>query len=120
MSQERIQLGREGEERAVAFLKKEGYRILDTNFRCRLGEIDIVALSGQKLLFAEVKTRRSNQYGSPFDAVSPKKQKKLFRLAEYYLLKKQLRDKEPYFAAIAIDLSVSPVCCELIEFTNFS
>lgn len=79
-------LGAEGEKMAVAYLAARGYRIRECNFRCRLGEIDLVAEEGGTLVFVEVKTRRSRRFGLPKEAVTPAKQARLRRIAEYYLL----------------------------------
>jgi putative endonuclease len=58
-------LGKTGEAEAQKYLLKENYKILEINFRCRLGEIDIIAQDGEYLVFIEVKTRTSNLFGSP-------------------------------------------------------
>jgi putative endonuclease len=73
-------LGRLGEDRAVAFLTGLGYRILDRNWRCAVGEIDIVALDGPDLVVVEVKTRTSRAFGHPFEAVTAAKAGRLWRL----------------------------------------
>ncbi len=67
------QLGRIGEDTAKAFLECKGYRILHRNFRCRAGEIDLVALKGRILHFIEVKTRQGDSYGHPAESITPKK-----------------------------------------------
>lgn len=82
-------IARLGEEKAVEFLKKIGYKIIDRNFRRGYGEIDIVAIdpsagSRQILVFVEVKTRTSNQYGSPLEAITFWKLKSLVKTAQYY------------------------------------
>ncbi|WP_347107708.1 YraN family protein [Paenarthrobacter sp. S56] len=74
-------LGREGEALAAAFLEGLGMLVLDRNWRCNEGEIDIVALDGNTLVVAEVKTRRSLDYGHPFEAVGPGKLARLHRLS---------------------------------------
>lgn len=74
-------LGRRGEELAAAYLEAQGMRIVDRNWRCPEGEIDIIALDGGTLVIAEVKTRKSLAYGHPFEAVGPKKLARLHRLA---------------------------------------
>ncbi len=76
MTKQRLKLGREGEEEAVKFIKKQGYRILQTNFKTRSGEIDIIAEDKKTVAFIEVKTRSSEEYGSPLSAVNHHKQKK--------------------------------------------
>ncbi|SDW39603.1 putative endonuclease [Arthrobacter sp. yr096] len=74
-------LGRNGEVLAAGFLENQGMRIVDRNWRCTDGEIDIVALEGDTLVVAEVKTRRSLDYGHPFEAVGAAKLARLQRLA---------------------------------------
>lgn len=74
-------LGRRGEELAARYLTGRGYRILDRNWRCRLGEIDIVAERSGTVAVVEVKTRSSTAYGHPFDAITPAKAARLRRLA---------------------------------------
>ena len=74
-------LGRCGEQAAVEYLERAGLRILDRNWRCAEGEIDIVAAERQVLVICEVKTRSSAQYGSPLEAISQRKRARLRRLA---------------------------------------
>ena len=73
--------GRAGEERAAAHLRSSGYAILDRNWRCDQGEIDIVATRDDMLCIVEVKTRRSEAFGHPFEAVDERKRHRLWRLA---------------------------------------
>lgn len=73
-------LGRHGEELAADYLETQGMRVIDRNWRCADGEIDIVALDGDTLVVAEVKTRRSLDYGHPFEAVGTVKLARLHRL----------------------------------------
>jgi putative endonuclease len=75
------ELGRAGESRAVAHLRDSGYRILDRNWRCSQGEIDIVADHHGALVVIEVKTRSSEAFGHPFDAIDARKAARLWRLA---------------------------------------
>lgn len=74
-------LGHDGEALAAEFLENQGMRIMDRNWRCADGEIDIVAFEGDVLVVAEVKTRRSLDYGHPFEAVGAAKLARLGRLA---------------------------------------
>ena len=78
-------LGRTGERLAAETLIEQGYHILERNFRCRHGEIDLVAEDQHDLVFVEVKTRRGNLYGRPEEAVTWHKQRKLVEVATYYL-----------------------------------
>ena len=87
---------------AVAYLKDLGYRILDRNVRNKLGEIDIVAQDKDTLCFIEVKTRRTARFGSPFEAVTPRKQRKLIRLAEMYLQDKNIVASNIRFDCLAV------------------
>lgn len=79
--------GAEKEQQAVQWLTKNGIKILDKNYRCKGGEIDIIGTDKQQnLIFFEVKYRKNNQYGNPLEFISPKKQKKIALCAEHYLL----------------------------------
>lgn len=78
-------LGQRGEDAAAGLLQARGYRILARNFRCRWGEIDIVAEEGGYLVFVEVKTRSGRGFGAPAEAVDPRKRQRLRRVAERYL-----------------------------------
>jgi putative endonuclease len=100
----KISTGKDGEQIAVAYLKKKGYRICETNFRCPLGEIDIIAREKDELVFIEVKTRKSNKLGYPEQAVGTRKQIKLSHLALWYLQKEKLTDANARFDVIAITL----------------
>lgn len=73
-----------GETAACEYLIKKGYKILERNFRKSYGEIDIIALQNKTLIFVEVKTRTNDQYGTPFDSISPTKLKTLKKGAEFY------------------------------------
>ncbi len=75
------ELGRRGEQLAVDHLEARGMAVLERNWRCRLGEIDIVARDGGDLVFIEVKTRSNGDYGHPFEAITPIKLARLRRLA---------------------------------------
>lgn len=79
-----IPFGKEGENKAAAYLQKQGYRIIERNFTKRYGEIDIIAIDGDTLVFVEVKTRIGDGYGRPIEAITPWKLKSLIKSAEYY------------------------------------
>ncbi len=83
-------IGRAGEDAAVAALRAHGYRIIARNVRLRRGELDIVAEEQGTLVFVEVKARRSAAYGTPAEAVTPRKQQALLRLAAAYLVRRSL------------------------------
>ena len=82
---ERKKLGDLGERLALARLETLGYRIVETNWRCEIGELDIVAWHGQCLIFIEVRTRRGGRAGSPEDSITLTKQNRLIHLSEVYL-----------------------------------
>jgi putative endonuclease len=77
--------GKQGEALAVQYLRDRAFRILETNYRCLYGEIDIVAQKNQQLHFVEVKTRKSSNFGSPVEAYTYKKQQKVLRAIWNYL-----------------------------------
>ncbi|HHL35609.1 MAG TPA: YraN family protein [Desulfobulbaceae bacterium] len=78
-------VGRYGEDIAAAWLSEHGYVIVERNYRRRFGEVDIIAEQDGYLVFIEVKTRSSSRFGTPFDAVTLKKQQQLSRIAGEYL-----------------------------------
>jgi len=79
------ELGRAGEAAVAEWYERRGAVVVDRNWRCRLGELDLVVVDGRCVVFCEVKTRRSTRYGSPFDAVGRDKQRRLRRLAGEWL-----------------------------------
>jgi putative endonuclease len=99
-----IELGNEGEKLAVAHLRKLRYKILERNYRCKFGEIDIIALDKKALVFIEVKTRSSREFGSPQTGVTPKKKRQLTRVALAYLQKHQLFEREARFDVVAVEM----------------
>jgi putative endonuclease len=78
-------LGQKGEDLVAAWYEAAGYRILDRNWRCREGELDLVASRGRTVVFCEVKTRRSTRFGAPVEAVTATKQRRLRTLALQWL-----------------------------------
>jgi len=100
----KITTGKEGEKIAAAYLKKNGYRIIEINFRCSIGEIDIVAKEKDDLVFVEVKTRKSIELGYPEQAVGIRKQKKMSQLALWYLQKRKIADTNARFDVVAVTL----------------
>jgi putative endonuclease len=85
MLNKRQKFGEKGEALAVRRLKKAGYKILETNYRTQLGEIDIIAKEDDTIVFVEVKSRRSVQFGNPKQAITVQKQKKISMVALCYL-----------------------------------
>ncbi len=104
MSGERQQLGSLGESLAAEALQRQGYRLLARNVRTPLGEIDLVARQGEALVFIEVKLRRNLRFGSPAEAVTVSKQRRLRRAAEYYLRRQPCWPAQIRFDVVAITL----------------
>lgn len=103
----KIQKGAIGEEVAVSYLKRKGYKILEKNFRCPVGEIDIIARDQDDLVFIEVKTRTSGVMGYPEEAVNLQKQRKIIHAALHYLQKRNLSDEKIRFDVMAIMMTSS-------------
>ena len=95
-------MAEKGRNLAASFLRKSGYSIREINFRCPIGEIDIVAKEKGELVFVEVKTRKSSQLGYPEQAVGIRKQRKMSQLALWYLQEKKLADVNARFDVVAI------------------
>lgn len=115
MSYNRIGTGKRGEELAAAHLAETGYRIIERNYRCLFGEIDIVAEEGGTLVFVEVKSRRSAEYGDPQLAVGREKQKKISRIALHYLTERHLCHRPARFDVVAVKMLLGQVRIELIR-----
>ena len=97
------QFGEKSESVAVNCLKKQGYRIIELNYRTKLGEIDIIAKQGKTLVFIEVKARKSSRFGRPELAVTPKKQRKISMVALYYLKSTKQSNAKARFDVVAIN-----------------
>lgn len=95
-------LGRYGEELAAAYLEGEGLVIVARNWRCSLGELDLIARDGSRLVVCEVKTRSSDRFGAPVEAVGPRKVRRLRRLALRWLDEQQIHVPEIRFDVIGI------------------
>ena len=104
MSRERKDKGDRGEERAAAFLRKQGYKILERNYRCALGEMDIIAREGKTIVFIEVKTRSSDRFGPPQAAIGPQKQKRMTSVALCYLKARGWLEVPARFDVAAVNL----------------
>jgi len=102
VSKHNILLGRSGEDSAVDFLKKSGYKILARNYRNYIGEIDIIARDKETIVFVEVKTRTSEKCGFPAEAVSVFKQRQISRTAIMYLKENNLLQKSARFDIISV------------------
>ncbi|MGH7927091.1 MAG: YraN family protein [Candidatus Binatia bacterium] len=95
-------LGREGERIAEQFLKKKGYKLVERNYRCRGGEVDLIVLDRRILVFVEVKTRTDHGFGSPLEAVEPRKQRRMILAAQLFLHQKNLHERDARFDVVGI------------------
>ena len=117
MGMKRREIGALGEELARDLLRSRGYHLRETNFRCQEGEIDIVAEQGDYLVFVEVRTRKSTQFGTPEESITSAKREKLTQVALAYL---QTHQNLPPFwridvVAVELDRSEKPSRIDLIE-----
>ncbi len=96
--------GARGEEKACDFLQGQGYRILERNYRCRLGEMDIIAREGRTVVFVEVKARSSERFGLPQEAVGPQKRRRMTAIALCYLKSKGWLGEPARFDVAAVSL----------------
>ena len=114
MSLFRKLLGQEGEDRAAQFLLRQGYRILERNYRTRSGEIDLIALHRGIVVFVEVKTRTNSAFGAPEQAVTPAKQRRMIKAALGYINHRKLHQVPCRFDVVAINAAAEKEL-ELIE-----
>lgn len=115
MSRDRIELGRAGEETAADFLRNNGYRILFSNYKTKLGEIDIVAKDKDVICFIEVKTRVTDKFGLPQEAVSSAKQRQISKAALVFLKEKKLLDKKARFDVVSVIYAQGQPKIDLIQ-----
>jgi len=109
------ELGKKGEEVALRFLKKNGYKIIEKNYVCKMGEMDIIAREKDTLVFVEVKTRTSMAFGPPQLAVNSTKQMQLSKVALYFLKEKRLEEVKARFDVVAVLLRPRGDEIELIQ-----
>ncbi|MCT4606708.1 MAG: YraN family protein [Marinisporobacter sp.] len=97
-------LGTLGEQIAAEYLRKSHYEIVQVNYRCRFGEVDIIAYKNQTYIFVEVKTRRSLSFGRPAEAINKKKKMHLLKVGQYYM--QRIKDEDYNFRFDAIEIMV--------------
>jgi putative endonuclease len=118
MSKNNKIIGKFGEKIAAFYLKSLNYKIIEKNFKCRYGEADIIAVSGQDLIFIEIKTRQNINYGFPFESVTKNKLNNIKKISQYFLLSKNYFVKYNFnlrFDIISIILSKELFDAILIE-----
>lgn len=98
----KLLLGKEGERLAERFLEKKGYKLLERNYRCSAGELDLVVLDRRVIVFVEVKTRTGQGFGTPFEAVEFRKQRKIIQSAQFFLAEKGLQQRDARFDVIGV------------------
>jgi putative endonuclease len=108
-------VGADGERAAERFLRRHHYAILHRNYRCRYGELDLVALEGTVVVFVEVKTRSHGGFGAPADAVDARKQRQIQRAAQHYLIEHDLTDRAARFDVVAVWRDGRRLQCELVR-----
>ncbi len=108
MSNERQQIGIEGESRACAELESLGYHIIERRYRSRFGEIDIVANDAGTVVFVEVKTKTNDSFGDPVEEVTPQKQRQLVSMGQEYATYRCAPNTACRFDVVAVDMSVMP------------
>lgn len=99
----RHRLGAAGEALAERWYRRHGYKVVDRNWRCRAGELDLVLRRGQTIVFCEVKTRSSRRFGHPLEALTPAKQARIHRLAMQWLEATRTRRKDIRFDVAAVE-----------------
>jgi putative endonuclease len=105
IGQQRRNLGQQGESEAEQFLRAKGYAIVAKNFRSRIGEIDLVAVHRQTIVFVEVRSLSGDEFGDPLATVTPRKQRQIAKTALLYLSRHKLHDRAARFDVIGIQWS---------------
>lgn len=110
-----LETGGEGEDLAESFLKSEGFRIVERNFRCKGGEVDLIVWRKEEIHFVEVKARGSKAFGDPLESIGEAKQRRISQAAQIFLLKNPVFDKhQKNFSVITVNSSVTPPQIEFI------
>ena len=112
---DKIRTGRLGEDIAVNYLRSAGYGIIERNYRCVFGEIDIVARDGKTLVFVEVRSRKTDRYGEPGESVGLSKKMKISKIALNYLKENRFQDCRARFDVVAIKMLPCGNKVELIK-----
>jgi putative endonuclease len=108
-------LGKEGERIAEHYLKRKGYKVVERNYRCAAGEVDLIVLDRRVIVFVEVKTRTGHGFGTPLEAVQPRKQRKMMRAAQFFLSQKKLHQRDARFDVVGISWPAREPVIEHVE-----
>ena len=111
----KLLLGKEGERVAERYLQKKGYRVVERNYRCPLGELDLVVLDQRVIVFVEVKTRTGHGFGTPVEAVEFRKQRKMIQVAQFFLAEKKLQQRDARFDVVGVSWPGGEPVVEHIE-----
>ena len=98
----KLLLGKEGERVAELYLQKKGYKLVERNYRCSGGELDLIVLDRRVVVFVEVKTRTGIGFGSPLEAVESHKQRRMIRAAQFFLAEKNLQQRDARFDVVGV------------------
>ena len=115
MTKSRIELGQMGEKLACIELTRMGYKIVTQNYRCKIGEIDVIAEDGETLVFIEIKTRNKAETSVVKEAVNIRKQRRIAKVALVYMKSKGCMDKRVRFDVVAISLKGNVSHIEIIK-----
>ena len=115
MTKERLELGKTGEELAYKKIKQLGYKKIIRNYRCPLGEMDLIANDGDTLVFIETKTRKGRSVGYAKEAIDAKKRRQLSKVALFYLKSNKLSEIKARFDVIAVSLEGERPLIEVIQ-----
>ncbi|MBI4528080.1 MAG: YraN family protein [Deltaproteobacteria bacterium] len=108
-------LGKGGEEIAENYLKKKGYALVERNYRCPVGELDLIVLHRRVIVFVEVKTRTQERYGPPLESVHPAKQRRMTQAALFFLSQHRLHNRYARFDVVGISFDGGKPVIEHIE-----
>jgi len=111
----KLLLGKEGERVAEQYLKKKGYKVVERNYRCAGGELDLIVLDRRVVVFVEVKTRTGHSFGTPLEAVEFRKQRKMIQAAQFFLTAKRLHQRDARFDVVGISWPGGEPLVEHIE-----
>jgi putative endonuclease len=111
----RLLLGKQGERVAEQYLKRKGYKVVERNYRCAAGELDLIVLDRRVVVFVEVKTRTGHGFGTPLEAVEFRKQRKMIQAAQFFLTAKRLHQRDARFDVVGISWPSGEPVVEHIE-----
>jgi putative endonuclease len=107
--------GQEGERIAERYLSKKGYRLVERNYRCPVGEVDLIVLDRRVIVFVEVKTRRHERFGVPLESVHTRKQQKMIKAALWFLSDHKLHERDARFDVVGISFGGQEPVVEHVE-----